>query len=492
MSSHRPKTAALIAYAEGLLSAEGSRRLRRHLDRCETCRRELAAIELYDEMVADARRAPVPEIDFDGMEMALAREARRVSTEIHARRQRRAWIPIAALAAAAAALLVVWAGWPWRASRVAERPAPVAEETAPAPAPRPAPEPAYLAPVVTLAAGAAHEVSSDGPAPLEPGEELREGAQLRTGDESKLHVRLHDGTGILLEEDGALALTEAREDAVRLTLERGTVAQEVAPLSNGARYVVLAGGHEVEVRGTRFAVSFVEGVVGVDLAEGVVEVRPPDAEPFELTAPARWRSDGAREAGAPEVLEVEVPEVPTPRGLHADDAEGVAVTLAAPDLVRWEVDGTTVASAGDVRLRLSPGEHEVRGWDLRGRLHVGLVPVSSEPLTVGPDALEPEAPRIRPGHLEESEIASVLQRGRRQIQRCYEVSLRRGATVGGRMRLRVTVGLMGEVRRARVLGLEGRGADELRQCIGNYAGRWTFPPPGGPVTFEVPLNLTAR
>ncbi len=86
----------------------------------------------------------------------------------------------------------------------------------------------------------------------------------------------------------------------------------------------------------------------------------------------------------------------------------------------------------------------------------------------------------------------MLQRGRGQLARCYERTLRLHPEVHGRLRLRVTVGLMGDVRRVGVLGADASDTGELRQCISTYASRWTFPPPGGPVTFEVPLAFTAQ
>lgn len=494
MSSHRPKTAALLAHSEGLLSAEGSRRLQRHLNACETCQRELAAIELYEQMVDDARTLPTPPVEYDTMELALGREAQRISTEIHARRRRRAWFPIAGLAAAAAALLAMWIAWPhpfdpmgiYRAPAPDERSTHSHSEEEPA-LPEPAATASQLEPVVTLVAAPAHLIGSeDGeePTPLSPGEVLSEDARLRVGDGGEVHVRMRDGVGMVALAGTALSLTEAREDRIRVTLEQGRLAQSVAPLSSGSSYVVLVAGYEVEGDGARFVVSYVEGVVGIDLLEGTLDVRPPAGDPFELAAPARWRSDGSTVDGEP--------EAPDPREPVAGDGPRVGLTLRDARIARWEIDGAVIEGLGDVRLRVAPGEHEIRAWDLRNRLYVGLVPVHADPVTIGPEALQPQGPVLRAGHLEERAIAAVLQRGRRQIQRCYEVSLRRGATVGGRIRLRVTVGLLGEVHRAQVLGLEGQGAAELAECIGNYASRWTFPPPGGPVTFEVPLNLTAR
>ncbi len=478
MSAHRPKTAALMAYAEGLLSPEGHARVDRHLAGCEVCRRELAAAMLYEQMTDEAREAPAPEVDFDRMEMTLAREAERVSREMRAVRRRRPW-PWVALAAAAAAALAVYAAWPAPEAPVATD-APRVEEPREEPA---AAEPAPLAPVVTLAAGAAERLEAGEAAALLAGEELREGQSLRTGADGALHVRLSEGTGIALAAETELALSRAREDGVELSLARGRVDSAVAPLASGSTYVILCAGYRVEVRGTRFVVSYLDGVVGVDVAEGVVLVTAPDESATELTAPARWRSSGEAE-GEPSAVE--------PRAVRGAEGAPVLVTIAHPELVRWEIDATTFTGGGPVRILLPAGEHEVRGWDARGRLFTALVPVSGAAVAIEPDALSPEAPRLRPGHLEPEEISRVVQGGQVRLRGCYERTLRDHPQVYGRLRMRVTVGVMGDVRRVSVLGADASETAQLRDCITRVASGWTFAPPGGPVTFELPLAFSSR
>ena len=479
MKAHRPKTAALLAYAEDVLSAKGRARVERHLARCEVCRRELCAIRAYDELAEAAREAPMPDVDFARMELRLASEAHRVSGELETVKRRRPWLAAGILAAAAVLALafVEWPAEPTVAAGPAEPIAPPAEPHVVAE------EPALLAPVVTLAAGTVEALTDEGARSLEPGADLAEGQRVRTGEDGVLHVRLASRTAFVAEPSTELSLSRAREDAVELALERGRVASAVAPLEHGARYVVLSAGHAIEVRGTRFAVSYLEGVVGVDLTEGRVEVRTPGGQSLELTAPARWRS-GAAAGGAPE-------DVPAPREL-TDEGDRTLARLRHPEIVRWAIDGTTIESGGELRLRLAPGAHELRGWDLRGRLFTALLPVGSAPVFLEPGALRAEPPRLRPGHLEQTDIAPVLQRARPQLARCYERALRLHPEVHGRVRLRVTVGLMGDVTRVSVLGADAADTSELRDCVATYAERWTFPPPGGPVTFEVPLSFSAR
>lgn len=472
---HRPKTAALIAYAGGLLSDAGRRRVDAHLDGCAVCREELAAITAYDSLVEDVRSSQVPVIDFESMELPLAREAAAISRTMLAQKKRRSVAPWVALGVAAAAGLAIWA-WTQRANDApVARPAPPERATpeeilVPEPA-----EPALLTPIVTLAAGEVRR----GEGALELGDVLAEGDRVTTADAAEVHVRLADGTGLRLAGDGALVLARAREDAIRLELEGGAMAHDVAPLANGSAFVVLAGGYAVEVTGTRFVVSYLDEVVGVDLSEGSVRIQPPEGEPIDLRAPARWRSRGGAADGAP--------DAPAVRGLAAPRIAPTAASLADARIVRWSVDGIDVAAQGALRLGLAPGEHEVRGWDAQGRLFTALLPVGDAPVSLDPATLEAEAPRLRPGQLEEAELRPVLARGMRQVQRCYELALRQGAQAPtGRARLRLEIGVMGDVQRARVLGLPD---GPLAQCIANYATRWTFPPPGGPVSVEQPLSL---
>ena len=487
MSAHLPKTAALLAYAEDLLSVEGRARLERHLDGCEVCQRELAAIRLYEGMVEDARAAPLPAIDYDKMDFALASEARRVAVKGRdARgRARSKWPLVVGLAIAAAALLSVYQAWPSSETEIARTPDPQTPAPSLHPSPGPTPEPAVLSPVVTLAAGDVMQgdaMQSDRAVAV--GDVLPEGGRLAIGEGSLLHARLSDGTAVVAMADTVIALDRLREDSVRISLERGRLGQEVAPLSSGSTYVILCAGYEIEVRGTRFVVSYLEGVVGVDLSDGAVAVRTPEGETIELVAPARWRS--ASEGGAFEdepdevrAWEAAVPALPT-----------TLVTLAQPQIVRWRIDEHVFETEDSLALGMSRGEHGLEGWDARGRLFTGLVRVGDAPVTLDPGALTAEAPRLREGHLADEEIQRVLVRGTRQIQQCYERALRVGSGLSGHSRLRVTVGVMGEVTQARVLGLEGDGAGPLSTCIANYASHWTFSPPGGPVTFELPLALT--
>ncbi len=487
MTEHRPKTAALIAYSGDLLSSEGRRRVDAHLAGCAVCREELAAMEMYDSLIEDVRSSRLPALDFESMEVPLAREAENLSRQMVAQKRRRSAAPWVAVAMAAAAGLAIWA---WRAqpARPAEAsltdPSVEAPSEIPAPAPEvssPLAESPRLTPVVTLAAGSVDRLAGAEPIEVGLGDLIPEGSTLRTAENSEVHVRLSNGTAIRLAEGTRTTLDRARTDAVDLELREGTVAARVASLSSGSTFVVACAGYEVHVTGTRFVVSYLEDVVGVDLSEGSVLIRDPNGAEIRLTAPARWRSSGGvdGEPAAPAIRGAEEPHLtPTP------------VTLSDERIVRWSLDGIDVDALGTVQVGVSPGEHQVRGWDARGRLFRVVLPVGTTPVSLDPGSLRAQAPRVHAGHLDPEDIRRVLGRGMRQVQRCYERSLRQSSHGGGgHARLRLDIGVMGDVQRAQIRGVPD---GPLSTCIRNYAMRWTFPPPGGPVSLEQPLNLTPR
>ncbi|MGE0787533.1 MAG: AgmX/PglI C-terminal domain-containing protein [Sandaracinaceae bacterium] len=486
MPTHRPKTAALIAYSEDLLSETGKARLERHLSGCEVCRSELAAMEMYDSMIESVHSTNLPQIDFASMETALAREAASVSRELRARHvqdklheRRRPYAMMVGVAALAAAGVLAYSAWtqPPSSAPVA-RPSAVPEATA---EPDVAPATSLpLHPVVTLAAGEAVQLRAGEELPITVGDAVPEGTAIRIGD-GELHVRLSEGTGIVAMAQTRLSLVHARTDGVRVQLESGSLGQQVAPRGEGERYVVATAGYEVEVRGTRFVVSREGPRVGVDLSEGTVTVRTPDGRELILVAPARWRSDGSRETGDPTPVEV--------RQLAAPTEPVTEVRVRHPELVRWRLDDTAVSANGSIALLAERGEHQVSGWDAQGHLFRATLQVGDAPVAIEPEALVPEAPRLRPGHLDPEQMREMLERGRRQIGQCYESALRNGSSVLGHSRLRVHLAVDGTVERAQVIGMSGDGAEALSTCIQNYASRWTFPPPGGPMTFDQPLNF---
>ena len=472
------KTAALIAYAEGLLSERGRARVERHLAGCEACARELAAIRLYDKLAAEARAHEPAEPDYAKMELILGREAKRVAGEIRAGRRTRA-LALGGLALAAAALLAFYV-WPRETAPIARHAPPRRVEPAPAPLVE---QVDGLSPEVTLAAGTVERIAGGARERVDVGARLGERDRLEVGADGTAHVRLSEGTGLVADASTSIVLARAREEEVRLLLDHGRVSSQVAPLSSGSRYLVLCAGYEVEVRGTRFAVFTLDGGLGVDLTEGVVEVRAPDGSTIELRAPASWRSSGAETAAI---------EPAAPRAVGAGADEWPVLRLSHADVVRWSVDGTAVGVAGPLAMRVEPGERRVEGWDARGRLYSALVPVGTQDVALPEGELEAEAPRLRPGFLPPEEIQRVVRGSSVSLRQCYERSLRQGPDVEGTLSLRITVGLVGDVQRVQVVGAPAESTAQLQACVVQIAEHWSFPPPGGPVTFQLPVRFSQR
>jgi hypothetical protein len=477
---HHPKTAALLAYRDDALSEEGVRRIEAHLGDCAICREALGAIDAYESLVDDVRATPTPPLPLEPMEERLAEEAERISQMIIVRRERRRWVPVLGFALAAVGLfafLPILQRTPAPATTGVEAARTPSAEPGTA-GPRPAvPEvhaPAPLTPTVTLLAGAVDPT-------LEVGGAIDPTATIRTGEAGLIHLALSEGTGLVVHPETVLRFERADADTVEVALATGAVSQQVAPLAEGQRYVVHAGDWSVEVRGTRFAVATDGASVQVSLDEGVVETRGPDGAAERLLAPARWASPGAD--GAP-------PDVRAPQPPPRDGGRVVELT----GLGDWTIDGQAIPGAfpGGLSVLLAPGPHVVVGRDEAGRpqrfeLDVTLSPTA---MRVAPDAAaERPSPRARRGELPEEAIARVVRAGQRRLQRCYEGRVRRRPDLAAPVRATLRIGLdaEGAVRRA---GLADGGIDgPLEACILQQARRWSFPAPGGPMTFEVPLSF---
>jgi hypothetical protein len=94
-------------------------------------------------------------------------------------------------------------------------------------------------------------------------------------------------------------------------LDEGTLHVEVEKLRPGERFVVRAGDGEVEVRGTAFDVSVLDGhLSSVHVERGRVEVRAPSAPPVVLSIGEEWKAATAR--GAPIAPLLEPSSAPPP------------------------------------------------------------------------------------------------------------------------------------------------------------------------------------
>ena len=99
---------------------------------------------------------------------------------------------------------------------------------------------------------------------------------------------------------------------------------------------------------------------------------------------------------------------------------------------------------------------------------------------------------VVPGDGEPGVVRAGVAPRRRWLRRCYERALRRThPDLRGRYALRVALARDGRVRQVRVVSSD-EAPPAFTRCLQEEARRWSFPSPGGPMHFEVPLNFTSR
>jgi hypothetical protein len=487
---HPPKTAALVAYDAGALSSSGRTQLETHLAACETCRTELASIRLWSRESARMRAIKTVPVDFSKMELALAREAKSQAREVKAAQTGRRVLPmLAPLALAATVLLTI--GF--------DRLLGGAELVSPGPATE---GPVLAASVgsegaaeVVLVAGDVVERHAE--TELVPGRRIAAPSILdaRSGE---AHLSLLRGSrdggsaGVAILANTSLGLVRVdgeggEEYVAELELLRGSAAvrADVAGFHGESRVVVLAGGYRIEAEVAVFDATLTEGFELV-VHEGAVRVTGLGADVL-LTAPARFappQSSGA--------IANEVSRAPSASELALGD-DAVLVRVERPSALRWELEGPHtggVEGRGALAFRMAPGSLRLVSIDGLGQRFSLVETVGPDGLLVAGEPLEPTAPTLR-GYLDPAVINGVVRGSLPSLQRCYEHALRlRPDLGGGALRARVTVATDGTVLRTRIDGADV--PTSLQSCVTSEASRWTFPSPGAPVSFELPLSFHSR
>lgn len=469
--SHEPKWRALIALDAGALSTEGEQRLRHHLDGCDVCTRALAEIHTFENVAEDVRESQV-DLDWSRMDLALRREAKAVA---HTPERRRSWRPPAAVLGLAAAAILLALLWRVDEEPVAEldpeTPATVNEETAELPAP------ARIDGRVVALAGTPQRNGTL----LALGDPVHEGDTLGVLAEHAVHTVFGPNTAVALLGAARLTASSLRPEEIELELHTGEVSSVV---EEGQPFTIVAAPYEIHALGTRFRVAKSgDGAVTVTLEEGSVEVTRDGERVARLDAPARWSSDPtSRAASEAEVLTPSLGE------------RTLALELPASErFTRWTIDGDALPGGVAGQLLLSAGEHEVVGFDRAGDPHATTLTLVDEGIALDERALQPVRTGPVVGHLEPEQIQATVAPTIRRLRACYERDLRRtDPTLSGNITLRVRVARDGSVRRATLRG-DADVPPTLRSCLLRHASAWEFPrPEGGPVTFDLPLQLSTR
>lgn len=182
--------------------------------------------------------------------------------------------------------------------------------------------------------------------PLQPGDDLPEGARLQVANDGFVSVRLVDGTIIRVKADADLQLQQLRRQGRAgsarsvLQLGRGSVESTVAPSEGGARHFeIRTPAASTSVRGTRFGVALTgAGQTLATVTEGEVAVQAAAPAPTLLPAGQGMQVQADGRSGAPRPL------------LAAPDLSALPATVGDADFVRLPLPAQAGAVAWQVEL----------------------------------------------------------------------------------------------------------------------------------------------
>jgi ferric-dicitrate binding protein FerR (iron transport regulator) len=162
--------------------------------------------------------------------------------------------------------------------------------------------------IVQSVNGALYQISAGGIQPLQAGQPLPDGVEIRTAKDSDAMLQLHDGSLVELRERSGFTTTESARD-ITIRLSHGSVIVQAAHRSSGHLFVATAD-CRVAVTGTIFGVSagakgsrvsVIQGEVHVDgdsrekiLRPGSQIVTSPDLEPESVHDDISWSRDHDR------------------------------------------------------------------------------------------------------------------------------------------------------------------------------------------------------
>jgi hypothetical protein len=238
-----------------------------------------------------------------------------------------------------------------------------------------------------------------------------------------------------------------------------------------SRIVVLADSHRIVIEAARCTIELSDGALSV--AAG------PEGSVLVDETPITSSPEGTRAWSTPGAAAV------TPDTFLAS-LEGPLLTLSRDAIVRFEVDGVAIEGGPNLAMHVTAENHHVRAFDANGRLYEADVLVGADGASLTPEELAPHRVRIE-GFLTPEEITPVVRGSQRALQHCYEQALRLQPELGGaRVVARVTLDAEGAVHRIRI---DNEVPASVEACINQEAAQWHFPPPGGPMSFELPLRF---
>jgi hypothetical protein len=189
----------------------------------------------------------------------------------------------------------------------------------------------------------------DGPkacAPVTGGAALRAGTTLRTDARTRAHVTLADGTELAIDRASEVELSKDRNRAARVV--RGTIVADVAHVEGSSARIAFPHG-EIEVIGTKLAVTAGEDRASVEVARGNVRVHTDGGKTVDVRA-----GEEAVVVGSGEPV--------------------VSSSASLADMMEWsddkpeEVDSPVLRGLGELRAR-KPGQTAEKGRAVRLSKH---------------------------------------------------------------------------------------------------------------------------
>ena len=145
--------------------------------------------------------------------------------------------------------------------------------------------------VVSYIDGEAFLKNADGWTALQAGDQIPQGATVKTGPASKCEIQFGQTGAVHLSANTVMTVTTAELTALRkrveLDLSLGSLTSKVARLTGDDRYQIKTSEAMAGVRGTKFTVTeSLDGLTKIAVEEGVVAALPPSFDPIALEAAA--------------------------------------------------------------------------------------------------------------------------------------------------------------------------------------------------------------
>lgn len=409
----------------------------RHAEKCERCRRVRDRITRTSSLTFPAiKNTSAPEVPWDSVR---ARVHWAVSTERRARiaKPTRPIRFVLAGAFAAGGIALAFATGGIGALQPGEHAAPIARAQTPTPL--------AATPLVGLVSRVAGEVMVDGVRQPDLFDHaLGPGDVIATGN-GRIDVQFGDHSAFSLGPRSKLELRRFDGTEVRLVVD-GTVDVEVAARAPGQRFLVEAGSHEVEVRGTQFRVVHEGADTRVSCRHGLVAVHDSEGESL-VPAEQKLEAGKVTKLSTDELAQL-VAATPVTTPLWIDDLAHRSSVLEIASTTHGDVrvDGVELGQA-PLRVRVMPGRHTVETANASGRYHragwVDALAAQPARLEIVPEVAAPTP--VASNAARRKELATGIAANRAKLARCTRAAAKNGIS-GLSVQIEISVDASGSVR----------------------------------------------